>query len=483
MKRFKIFSKKTIIAGSVIFVSFLFILMAFAPALSGAGQTATPATAEKSYIPNPTLNTQATWSTFNSSMSYNEYINSTGNPQYLNVEQGTGNYISINPGDIQSSILQNKTLLNASKATGYFASQGTGQVATETQDGNYIELSVNGTTAGGYEQEKGIPITWSEMPYPANLKYDYITMTGYETGTTDFSFYPVVYNSTQGDSNVKAVSTCIDINGTTEQAGNGSTENNIGNNGFFISFPISEIQDASTSTSKGIQIGLRANTPVETTTNAVAYITGLGITSYPITLGTQQNSTARITGALGEANMNIFKPSVPMTIANGSYTEKITQPISITNETINQNSMTGTYAEEITQQGILSISSTPDVSFTNSYINMNLSGINGNQYIVLNLNGVSYTSEISNMTGNKTINLGTVNPESPNSIIVEVELTAGQWNQISKPPSFFSVRGLEYYWWVGLIAALSAIGLGAAAMTHFGGDEEALKIPKGKFGR
>ena len=478
MKRFRFLSKKTIIAGSVIFVSFLFILMAFAPALSGAGQTATPATAEKSYIPNPTLNTQATWTSFNSSMAYNQYVNATGKPAYLNVEPANGNYISINPADIISKgYLQQEKLggyepWNESTTAGLSTTNISYTVNPITENGVQIlgiEANVTGTN-GGWASGNTMQIPISDYA-SSNLAYDYLTMiiSANLTGGADSNIQ--VFNST-------GTSIAITPSITTGEA--------------YITISMQALENKyniglNDTAGKGYSSYLGIQNRITLPSGAAvgkyySQIDAIALTTYPITFGSNATGTV-ITQETGNIHLANFKPPVPITILNNGYSENLTQPLSITKETINQNSMTGTYAEAITEQGILSIPSTPDVSFGNSFINMNLSGINGKQYQVLNLNGISYTSQISNMTGNKTINLGTVNPANSNSVIVEVELTTSQWNQISKPPSFFSVRGLEYYWWVGLIGALSAIGLGAAAMTHFGGDEEDLKIPKGKFGR
>ena len=332
-----------------------------------------------------------------------------------------------------------------------------------------IEANVTGTN-GGWASGNTMQIPISDYA-SSNLAYDYLTMiiSANLTGGADSNIQ--VFNST-------GTSIAITPSITTGEA--------------YITISMQALENKyniglNDTAGKGYSSYLGIQNRITLPSGAAvgkyySQIDAIALTTYPITFGSNATGTV-ITQETGNIHLANFKPPVPITILNNGYSENLTQPLSITKETINQNSMTGTYAEAITEQGILSIPSTPDVSFGNSFINMNLSGINGKQYQVLNLNGISYTSQISNMTGNKTINLGTVNPANSNSVIVEVELTTSQWNQISKPPSFFSVRGLEYYWWVGLIGALSAIGLGAAAMTHFGGDEEDLKIPKGKFGR
>ena len=141
----------------------------------------------------------------------------------------------------------------------------------------------------------------------------------------------------------------------------------------------------------------------------------------------------------------------------------------------------GTYIEEATYQGTLSLPTAPGLSYGTANVSLNMT-VPGSQFEVATLNGISYLSGVQAKT-NGTYYFGKVNPNSPNSMILQAKYTASQWDASTHAPSFFSLRGLEYYWWVGVIAGLSIIGLGAAAVSHFGGDEEDLKVPKGKFGR
>ena len=153
MKRFRIFSKKTIIAGSVIFVSFLFVLMAFAPALSGAGQEIQPATAGKSYIPNPTLNTNITWNTFYKGWTPLEYNNGTGNAT-LSTQASLyyQNAISINPTDIQTNAFP-ATLGSSGMEWANMSNilQYPGYSATTKTNGKQVYIDLNSSSTGDFK--------------------------------------------------------------------------------------------------------------------------------------------------------------------------------------------------------------------------------------------------------------------------------------------------------------------------------------------
>ena len=208
-------------------------------------------------------------------------------------------------------------------------------------------------------------------------------------------------------------------------------------------------------------------------------ITGMALSTTAHSLGIKNNS--QMTATLTTAHLSQFTPNFPWTkITKNGYTVAVSQ--SMQNETESQSSIiSGNYIEQATYQGTFSLPTAPDLSYSETTITMNMS-IPGTQFEVANLNGISYLSQIQTKT-NGTFTFGTVNPNQQNSIILETKFTASQWNASTSAPSFFSVQGLEYYWWVGLIGLMSVIGLGAAASSHFSGEEENLKIPKGKFGR
>ena len=58
---------------------------------------------------------------------------------------------------------------------------------------------------------------------------------------------------------------------------------------------------------------------------------------------------------------------------------------------------------------------------------------------------------------------GNVNPNNANTIVLEVDYTASQWNSVSNAPSFWNdpLGAIEYYWYISLGVLLGAIGLGA----------------------
>ena len=474
MKRFKIFSKKTIIAGSVIFVSFLFVLMAFAPALSGAGQEIQPATAEKSYIPNPTLNTNISWNTFYSTWSPEEYNNGTANTS-LNAGYSTfyKNPISVSPVDIEAyGLLQNDKIGGQYWNNTTIWTVTAGVVKGTAGLGKATQITMSYTTANSNATYNHMCITIPVADYPsANLAYDYVTgIIGLNgptvTGTTTNVFG---VNSTGGKGIIPNV--CI----TPGQQ-------------IYFSMPITSIKGVGFNTTTGagysssIKIQININTPSGAPTGDTwtATLGGLAFTDYAIPLGT--NST-------GAAVVNEINPtlktfgSTALTyneVLNSGYSVAVSQTMQ--NITESQTSISdGSYIEQATYQGTLSLPTAPGLTYNTANISLGMT-LPGSQYEVATLNGASYLSGVE-AKDNGTYYFGTVNPNSPNSMILEAKYTASQWDASTHAPSFFTLRGLEYYWWVGVIAGLSVIGLGAAALSHFGGAEEDLKIPKGKFGR
>ena len=200
------------------------------------------------------------------------------------------------------------------------------------------------------------------------------------------------------------------------------------------------------------------------------------MTDYPITLG--QNSTgSQIYQTSGNAQLSVFKTPSQMTVINGGYTVATSQPMGIaSNYTETQASISsGSYIEETTQQAIFSLPTAPDLSYTNSNLTLQMNGINASQVTLINANGVSYSSGLSGFNGS-TYALTTVNPNSPNSVIIQVEYTAAQWNSFTFAPSFFSVAGIEYYWWIFIISTLGAVGLFAGLKSYAAGKEETQRV-------
>ena len=482
MKRFKIFSKKTIIGGSVIFVSFLFILMAFAPALSGAGQTATPATAEKSYIPNPTLNSNVSWSTFYNGWTPLEYHNTTAN-RTLNTGLSTiyQNPISVNPAKIKTNLANTYdgiNLYNTANWRGAGNGLETGSIQTITNTSHSITYSINETDASSESNYFYISIPTTDLP-SNNVGYDYITIGGNFTGYTGMSFTGMIGNSTDN-------SQIIAENGSVKTIYTGPNGIPIQNPAITEPFWFSVSLKAVNLTmgTSNIKIGIGYFLPQSTADQVFsATINNIAITEYPLTLGTETINGGKkiVSGTMGNAQLSTYNTSFSWKeITNNGYAVSVSQTLQ--NITESQTSISdGSYVEEATYQGTLNMQTAPDLTYRTTNITLNMA-MPGDQYTVATLNGVSYLSAIQAQK-NGTFSFGTVNPNSPNSMILEAKYTASQWDASTHAPSFFTLRGLEYYWWVGVIGGLSIIGLGAAGISHFGGDEETLRVPKGKFGR
>jgi hypothetical protein len=211
------------------------------------------------------------------------------------------------------------------------------------------------------------------------------------------------------------------------------------------------------------------------TLNIFAY----AITSYPISLGENATGSPQ-TEMHGDAQLTQFNPTSAASVYNNGYSIALSQPMQ--NITEQQTSINdGTFTEQATYQGIFTLPSAPDLEYSASNITVPLA-IPGSQYEVANLNGASYLSSIQTHT-NGTFSFGTVNPNQQNSLVLEVKYTSAQWDASSSAPSFFTLAGIEYYWWVAVLGLMGLIGLGSLAISHFGGTEETLRVPKGKFGR
>ena len=335
--------------------------------------------------------------------------------------------------------------------------------------GNTLTFTVSGNSTKG--TSSSIHQTVPVADYPSNnLNYDYITgtlsMSGPKiTGATSWFYF--------------TNSTGVNTHFPNEKIAPGQN--------IYFSLPISDLaMGLNTTTGKGysasILINIGINTPVGATETDTwkTTVSGLAFTDYAIPLGT--NSTGSPVVNAIDPTMSTFG-SAALTyskVINNGYTVSVSQPLQ--NVTVSQTNINdGIFIEEATYQGTFELPTAPDLTYANSYISMNMT-TPGSQYEVANLNGISYLTTLQTKN-NGSYTFTAVNPNTPNTLILEEKFTASQWNASTNAPSIFSLAGIEYYWWVGLIGLMSIIGLGAAASSHFSGDEENLKIPKGKFGR
>ena len=479
MKNYKFLSKKTIIGGSVIFIAFLFILMAFSPALAGTGQQIETAQQASNYMPAPTMNTNITWSVFHYGWKTLEYNNGTAN---TTLNAGVSNYyanpISVNPTDIQA----NGTLQNEKIGTSSFIWENTSGYInySTTNDSSYAKItSGKGTLAisGNTSPEASTCAAYGAFinvaNFPSNnLQYDYVTFIYGLSGASMTGVYANInlWNSTNYGSQFGSIIHPGQVGYITENLAQFQKQN-----GYTTTFNTS-----GAGKTNSMEIEPQLDMPKSSTTQDYTLtIYGMAFTSYAMDLGT--NNTGTVAKSLGNAQLSSFAPSFPYTeVINNGYSVAVSQ--SLQNETETQSSINdGQYIEAATVQGNFELPTAPDLSYKGSNVSMPIV-VNTSQFEVLNLNDASYLNSLP-ARDNGTFGFGSVNPNSPNNMIIEQKFTAAQWNSITKAPSFFTLRGIEYYWWVAIIGILSVVGLGAAAASHFGGDEETLKIPKGKFGR
>ena len=385
------------------------------------------------------------------------------------------NPISINPTDILAyKSLQNDNIskLGQWENTSLWSMENS---PNETQSnfaigkGTGFTISVIDTkNANAFGTTMYIP----NSDYPsANLQYDYLTMIYSFTGANTVG--ACAHISISNQSGLAKVN--YELPKTTITPG--QTE--------YFSIPFSQMKlGLNTTTGKGyssqMQVIPYINTPSGVDGTWSINIYGMALTTYPVSIGINTTGNT-ITQATNDIKLKSFSPAFNWEeIINNGYSVAVSQTMQ--NMTVSQTSINdGTFTEEATYQGTLQLKPAPDLTYSNSDITLKMN-LTGKQYLVANLNGISYLTTVQKKE-NGTYLFGSENPNNANSIILEVKYTAAQWNASTNTPSIFSLQGLEYYWWVGLIGLMNIIGLGAAASSHFSGDEENLKVPKGKLGR
>ena len=470
--------------GLVIF-SALIVLIMMAPsgAVMNEQQATAAATQPVSYIPNPTMNANITWSTFYNGWNPLEYSNGTANLT-LNAQESTfyQNPISVNPADIQSSSFKETLGTSGIYWNKTYNTYG-GNLGTLSPGAGKLTMVTSSSNTSGVQSKLYWNISEAYIP-SSNPQYDYVTIlyTSTQTGTGSAYINTAIGNGSK-DAALGATGEIVQNETATESTHYGEPTTGT----VFESMQASDF--VNNFDSGYMQIGLSQNLPETTTNGAITVnttILGLMLTSNPVSLGTFTNATGQhpITGmetADGQDVASAFNPDFSWSsITNNGYSVAVSQPLQNTTES--QSSISsGSYIEQATYQGIFSLPSTPDLTYSATSISVNLT-TPGSQYEVANLNGISYLTTLQTKN-NGTFVFATVNPNQQNSLILEIEFTASQWNASTAAPSFFSVAGIEYYWWVGVIGLLSIVGLGAAASSHFSGEEENLKVPKGKFGR
>lgn len=468
-KKNKLSSQKRLaIAGFfAIFIALLFMISSV-PAQAGTehSQQETGFTTSVNYIPNPEMNANITWSTHYAKWGVLEYNNSKENltlNAHLNSQYA--NPISINPSDIISNALTGKSWAgqdweNTANWTANAGYGGTSSISNPTTGG--IEVTMNGSKAGNTAPAiSGQEALVSQLP-TSNTQYLYETISGYSTTSTKMTGTSLTFLMEENSNNYP-----IALNGT--QIMNSSKEGTLGtttiptNEPFMLSFPVSDFASSLTNFNE-LTTRIAVNIPTQTVSNNYVYlhITGESITTHIMSLGTNDNE--QVQGSFGNVELNTLDPTFQYSsIVNDGYSVAISQPMQ--NITESQTSINnGIYTEEATYQGTFELPTAPDLTYQNALITMQMNE-SGKQFLVANMNGISYTTSIQTKN-NGTFVFGTVNPNNQNTVILEVEYTTSQWTSSSGAPSFWTIQGVEYYWYLFLGGALGLIGLGTGISKH-----------------
>ena len=446
---------------------------------AGGAFAATPSGGTVHIQPNPTLNTNVTWSTFYHGWNPLEYSNGTGN-QTLNagLNSAYGNPLTINPADIQSSsfketlgtsgIYWNKTYNTYGGNLGTL-SPGAGKLTMVT-------TSSNTTVAQG-------KLYWniSSAYIPSlNPQYDYVTIlyTSTQTGTGNAYIQTAVGN---GSNQVALSAQGTQIKNETAIESKSNSQPTTG-----TTFESLQASDFVKNFNSGYMLIGTSQTLPETTTNGAitvnTTILGLMLTSNPVSLGTFTNATGQhpITGmetADGQDVASAFNPDFSWSsITNNGYSVAVSQPLQ--NLTTQQNAISsGNYIEQVEYQGQFDLPTAPDLSYGPANLTEQFN-VSTAQTQVLDINGVSYLSTISGKNGTIQL-LSSVNPNSKTQFLQIVDYTQSQWNSISVAPGIFTIAGIEYYWWIAVGGLATLIGLAGAAK-HAGTKADQERIRRGR---
>ena len=419
-----------------------------------------PEAVPQSIIPNPLLNVNTTWNNFYSGYSPLEYNNGTGN---ATLHAGLSNYyinpITVNPSKVVSSALQG-TVEGENWHNGFRSFPSTGISISNTSSEITIKATTTNTTATTNYATK---YYMSSSYFPsANYKYDYLTIVGNYHAQTTISNGMYLWGYAKNSTGCHGYT--INVNNGTAGAGSASYVQN--NEPFMISMPISNLNILNISGTFAIAVGM--NIPANGGSSYVN-ITGMALTTTPYTLGSMINSkgiTEIPEAEYGNYQLNKFNPDFTYSkVANQGYTVAVSQTLQ--NLTISQTSINnGKYIEEATYQGNLILPDIASLTYGNANISLPIT-IDGSQYNVFTINGASEISNIYNKT-NGTFVMSGINPMHKNTVVIETQYTASQWDKVSSPPGFFSnpVATIEYYWYIFLGITLGAIGLGAGIKGH-----------------
>lgn len=426
-----------------------------------------PMTTSVNIQPNPLMNTNITWSNFYPGWNALEYNNSTANRTLpTSMSAFYSNPICINPTEIMANgTLQNEKIggeywNNTQTDDILYPSNGETHSISATKNGQNTAISMS--TNGSKSQSSSITLQSNVMSIsylPSNNPaYDWFTIS-YKTDIPNNAGY---YTTIALGNNTIQSNPILQMNGT----GTG-----------YITFSLAQIEKNTpigfnlTGKNKLNLFAIAVNMFLpQQTTNTSSYtttITGMAISTNPFTLGTSiHNGTSKtIYKSTGNLKLNAFAPAFPwQSITNNGYTVATSQQMQ--NLSTTQASLST--GEEVTYSGNFELPTAPDLSYSGTNITMALN-VSGSQYKIANLNGVSYISAINGKT-NGTYVFGSVNPNSANSMILQIDYSQSQWDSISSVPSIWTIAGIQYYWFLilGIVASVIGLGAGKFAQTKSG---------------
>ena len=389
-----------------------------------AGPVATPMhgpqvssfTASKGIQPYATMNTNITWSDFNSGWAWNEYNNGTSNLS-LNTEVSNiyQNPITVNPSDIVApGILQGNKIgtLFWNNTANWQNNIAPGGAHTTISSSTYngvpiIKITLNSTKSESTYTNYVLTIPLSSLP-SNNLAYDYITMITGTTGTNQTG-------ATYGDQIVSIPTTgtthtpSIPLNQSTQMfSKSGALHENIGQIEYtsvslaqmntLYSSPI--FNTSGSNPTINVELWPAMQLPAENGTNDTLTIYGLALTNYPITFGINANGSKPEGTLSSTVSLKQLAPSFTYkSIQSGGYTVATTQPLQ--NVTKTQIAIqNGSYIEEVQKQGQFILPSAPDLTYGPANITETMN-VSSSQVMVLDINGLSYLSATASRKRNK----------------------------------------------------------------------------------
>lgn len=446
--------KKLILTGFAVFIALIFLI---AP-VGAASHSISPAVSTQNYQPDPTLNTNITWSTFEHGSSPLEYNNGTANVTVqTNLSNFYSNPIAVNPTDIEAyGLLQNDNLAKAPKwnNTSNWGNSGGSVLSTGTL-GKGTTLNIGDTLANTNATCTHTTFTIGETNYPSSSPgYDYITtaytLTGPSITGAGANLY--IWNSTNNGNQFNGGDVILP----------GQT--------MYISEPLTDINEGfNTTPGAGYSSSVELDYQIYTPSGAAAgdtwtlTISALAFTDYQIPLGT--NSTgAQVVDKINPTMTSFGSPELKyQEVLDNGYSVATSQPVqNIT--TVQTPISSGNYIEQVQYSGAFQLPSAPDLSYSVANITFPLT-VPASQVQVLTLAGSSYLPSLGNKTNGTAVLESSVSPTTSLSYYSIVEYTESQWQDISHPAGLFTIAGIAYYYWLAVGAVASILGL-AGGVRH-----------------